>query len=193
MHHVCTRCAQAVHRLGASAGLALILAGCGGAVPSSGDLAIPFRNPTAPIGVTSRYEDARFAGSWHVRGAYPLDDALRRVERLGDGSTWALEMRRCAPGGACTTEVTRWVAEVDVPGADTFRDPAGGPARRAVIVWVDDGFRTAAVGDADGRFAWVLDRAPTGGADRIAAARRVLEFSGFDLREMRMRPQCARS
>ena len=189
MHQACTSCAQAVHRLGASAGLALILAGCGGAVPSSGDLAIPFRNPTAPIGVTSRYEDVRFAGAWHVRGAYPLDDALRRVERLGDGPVWALEMQRCEAHGACKITVTRWAAEVDVPGADTLRNPEGGPARRAVVVWVDDGYRTAAVGDADGRFAWVLDRSPTGGADRIAAARRVLEFSGFDLREMRMRPQ----
>jgi apolipoprotein D and lipocalin family protein len=56
------------------------------------------------------------------------------------------------------------------------------------VLWVDDGFRTAAVGDPAGRFAWVLDRQPAGGADRIEAARRMLAFGGFDLSAMQMRP-----
>ncbi|WP_415919978.1 lipocalin [Tateyamaria sp. SN6-1] len=186
MHRAYTECAQAVHRFGICA--VLILAGCGADAPVSGDVTIPVRNPTAPIGVTSRYDDARFAGLWHVRGAYPRDADLVTVERVPEGPAWAFVMRACDAQGACQSLRTTWPARGDQPGADVVADPAGGPVRRPVVVWVDEGFRTAAVGDAEGRFAWVLDRAPQGGADRIRAARQVLEFSGFDLRDMQMRP-----
>ena len=84
--------------------VAVMLAGCSGTVPSVDDVTIPFRNPTAPIGVTSRYDDALFAGSWHVRGAFPLDADLVQVKRLADaadGPVWELLGRSCTVGGDC--------------------------------------------------------------------------------------------
>ena len=158
-----------------------------------------FRDQSAPIGVTSRYSDARFAGVWHVRGAFAVDADLVTVQRQGsapDATVWRLVSRQCPPDGRCAEMTTLWPAAVDLPGADRLRnlavgpagEPKGGPERRAVVLWVDAGFRTAAVGDPAGRFAWVLDRKPDGGADRIEAARQVLAFSGFDLSTMEMRP-----
>ncbi|WP_299691142.1 lipocalin [uncultured Tateyamaria sp.] len=191
MHRACFGRAWAASGFGAWAVLVWGLTACAPLGPTTGSVAIPYRNPTAAIGVTSRYDDARFAGLWYVRGAYPVDADLRLVERRADapeGPLWTLTSRRCVSAGACVEGVAHWPAETDVPGADVLSDPQGGPARRAVVVWVDDGFRTAAVGGADGRFAWVLDRAPRGGADRIAAGRQVLAFSGFDLKDMRMSP-----
>lgn len=179
-------------RSAAWATLALALVACGPGVPDVGDGAIPFRNPTAPIGVTSRYDDARFAGVWYVRGVLDRNGALTQVERRANaagGATWLLYRQACAADGAqCPVVAEVWPARVDVPGADVIVDPTGGDDARAVVVWVDDGYRTAAVGDEGGAFAWVLDRSPQGGGDRIKAARAVLEFSGFDLSAMRMGP-----
>lgn len=182
-----------LHRIGACVlrgvflcGSLAILAACA-ATPDGGT----YRDQNALIGVTSRYDDDRFAGVWHVRGAYPLDARLVQVQRLSGaaaGPVWELVEQMCDASGTCEQVRTAWPVETEVPGADRLDDPGGGPARRAVVMWVDEGFRTAAIGDPSGSFAWVLDRAPRGGADRIVAARQVLEFNGFDVDAMEMRP-----
>ncbi|MEL7261681.1 MAG: lipocalin [Pseudomonadota bacterium] len=188
VHRADTRRAQAVYRFGAAAVLAMVLAGCV-AERAVVDDAIALRNPTAPIGVTSRYDDARFAGPWFVRGVISRGPAPLRIERraVADDVIWRFEQEVCATdGGPCRITREDWRAETDVPGADLVLNPNGGEDLRPVVVWIDEGYRTAAVGDAAGRFAWVLDRAPQGGADRIAAAQQVLAFSGFDPAQMRM-------
>jgi len=161
----------------------LALAGCA-AVPD----APTFRDQAAPIGVTSRYADAAFAGTWHVRGAYPLDAQLTQVQRLANPPAWELVARTCEPNGDCEEVGTLWTVSGGTPGADILADPGAERNRRTAVIWIDEGFRTAAVADPAGQFAWVLDRAPRGGADRIKAARQVLAFSGFDLTAMEMRP-----
>lgn len=192
MHTRYTTCAQRVHRFGLFALMAMALAGCAMDGAPTGDGAIPFRNPTAPIGVTSRYDDSRFAGIWYVRGVVDRGVSPVQIERRADGAgsvNWIVSRAVCATdGGPCNVAGEVWTATTDVPGADVITDPRTGSTQRPVVVWVDADYRTAAVGDEGGAFAWVLDRAPRGGADRIKAARQVLEFSGFDLRQMRVGP-----
>ncbi|WP_299624091.1 lipocalin family protein [uncultured Tateyamaria sp.] len=163
--------------------LPLVLVAC-----TSEPLRETFRDPSASIGITSRFDAARFAGTWHVRGAYPLDAQLTQVQRFVDGPAWELVARTCEPNGDCEEVGTVWQVDGGSPGAEVLADPWGAADRRAAVLWLDEGFRTAAIGDPSGQFAWVLDRAPRGGADRIKAARQVLAFSGFDLNAMEMRP-----
>lgn len=59
-----------------------------------------------------------------------------------------------------------------------------GSTARLVVMWVDEGFRTAAVGDADGRWAGIIARDRRGGDDRIVAAREILDFNGWDLSKL---------
>lgn len=73
-------------------------------------------------------------------------------------------------------------------GRYALRDPSGTADRTLWVLWVDDGFRTAAVGTPDGRWGWILDRSTSGGADRIAAAREVLDFNGYDLTHLAKQP-----
>ncbi len=61
---------------------------------------------------------------------------------------------------------------------------AHGGGQTLVVMWVDDGFRTAAVGDAAGTWAAVIDRARPGGADRVEAAREILDFNGWDVSQI---------
>ena len=49
------------------------------------------------------------------------------------------------------------------------------------VLWVDESYRTAVIGTPNGRAAWILNRDPAIPADRLAAAREMLDFNGYDL------------
>ena len=53
------------------------------------------------------------------------------------------------------------------------------------VLWLDADNRTAAIGAPDGRIGWIMDRSPRGGADRIAAAREIMEWQGYDMARMK--------
>jgi apolipoprotein D and lipocalin family protein len=52
------------------------------------------------------------------------------------------------------------------------------------ILWSDFARRTMAIGTPDGSFGFILDRNPTGGEDRIAAALDILQWMGYRTEEM---------
>ena len=56
------------------------------------------------------------------------------------------------------------------------------------VLWVDADYRTLAVGTPDGRFGFILNRDGALPPDRLAAAREILEWNGYDL--ARLRPVC---
>jgi apolipoprotein D and lipocalin family protein len=62
----------------------------------------------------------------------------------------------------------------------------GGEMRAFWVLWVDEGFRTAVLGNPDGTFGWIVDRSTRGGADRIRAAREILDFNGYNVSQLRM-------
>ncbi|MGB0440872.1 MAG: hypothetical protein ACPGFC_12345, partial [Paracoccaceae bacterium] len=70
----------------------------------------------------------------------------------------------------------------DLPGVFTL--DYGENTRQMVVVWVDEGFRTAALATRDGSYAVIVDRAKTGGGDRIVAAKSVLAHNGFAVARM---------
>tara|TARA_R110002049_G_scaffold140930_7_gene302365 strand:- start:16655 stop:17206 length:552 start_codon:yes stop_codon:yes gene_type:complete len=165
---------------------ALILVGCGGK-PAPQPAGV-YRDTTALIGATSRYDAARFAGVWQVRAAYPGDESLRAVALIDRGGpVFQHAVRACPAGGDCQDLGHLWRASVEGPGRYTVKDPQTGADRKLWVLWVDEGFRTAVVGTPDGRFGWILDRNTSGGADRITAAREILDFNGYDLSQLQVR------
>jgi apolipoprotein D and lipocalin family protein len=52
------------------------------------------------------------------------------------------------------------------------------------VLWVDEGYRTAVVGQPSGQAGWILNRDPAIPADRLRAAREILEWNGYDLRRL---------
>ncbi len=158
-----------VHRRVAACGLVLaaMLAGCTpAAAPPS---AIPLRNPTAPLGGTTRFNVNDFAGDWHT---------VVCLGRCADHARYAV---------ATDGVFLRQTAEGTVPylqsGPGVLRQNGGGGT--LVVMWVDEGFRTAAVGDADGAWAAVIDRRVGGAADRLTAATEILDFYGWDVSQLR--------
>lgn len=101
------------------------------------------------------------------------------------GGLPAASVRFVAAGDAMVVERGFWAL---VPGRYSVTGPGrmarkGGPD--VWVLWVDDGFRTAAIGTPDGRFGWIMDRSATPAPDRLKAAREILEWQGYDLSQLR--------
>tara|TARA_R110000868_G_scaffold18172_3_gene78742 strand:+ start:1480 stop:1962 length:483 start_codon:yes stop_codon:yes gene_type:complete len=160
-----------------------MLAGCAQVPPTTG-----YRDASIIIASTTRFEPQRFAGDWVVRAAYPQDANLRGVTARQDGAAFTLAWHRCNAASQCGTVAEVWPARAMGQGRYVLRDPSGTADRTLWVLWVDDGFRTTAIGTPDGGWGWILDRSSTGGADRIAAAREVLDFNGYDLTRLAIQP-----
>lgn len=167
-------CVQALRRVRACAACLLsacVLAACDVQSPPSGVSEIPFRNPTAPIGGTTRFDAMRFAGVWHVVASFgPPDPAAPTF--LVEGAPRGVVAR----DRACET-CPPVIYDVAAPGV--LKPVEGGET--LVVMWVDADFRTAALGTASGSRGAILDRVPGGSADRVTAARQILSFYGWDL------------
>ena len=134
-----------------------------------------FRDTTVAISSSTRFEAARFAGDWHIVAAFSSRA----------GGLPAASVRFVAAGDAMVVERGFWAL---APGRYSVTGPGrmarkGGPD--VWVLWVDDGFRTAAIGTPDGRFGWIMDRSATPAPDRLKAAREILEWQGYDLSQLR--------
>ncbi|MCZ0812488.1 MAG: lipocalin family protein [Pseudomonadota bacterium] len=154
----------------------LFLAACASAPTGPG-----YRDTGQPLSVTTRSDHARLSGDWVLRATTPPTPEMAGLIAVGynPGETdrFTFTRRVCDADGACETRRVTRTATVLGPNRWRLSGPSG--ALELWVVWVDEGYRTAAIGTPDGSFGWVLDRAPSGGADRITAAREILEFNGY--------------
>jgi apolipoprotein D and lipocalin family protein len=123
----------------------------------------PLRDPAAPLGATTRYDAALFAGPWRVVASTAPE--LRGTLVVSP-----------APGGVTFEGALRGAYIAEAQGV--LRDANG---RRLVVMWVDETFRTAALGAADGSFAALIAREPVVPADKRAAAFEIFDFYGWDV------------
>jgi apolipoprotein D and lipocalin family protein len=129
-----------------------------------------FRDPSANIGVTTRFDPVRFSGDWHVvarfneTGKTPARDAIAVSY---DPSTFRIVMVG-----------TDGVQTFAYNGSAALRPKVGEPL---VVMWVDEGFRTAVLGTPSGKVGYVLDRKPKPSPDRYKAATEILTFYGWDI------------
>ncbi|MCG3268994.1 lipocalin family protein [Yoonia sp. I 8.24] len=161
--------------------LLFALAGC--AAPTV------YRDATAPISSTALFEPARYAGRWHEVARFPVSfqkDCAGATADYGvqpDGSLSVLNICRNADG----TERTRITGSTEVVGPGRFIVRFDGVPFVAAdywVLWVDEGYRTAVVGSPNGTSGWILNRDPEIPADRLRAARDILEFNGYDISQL---------
>ena len=161
-----------MHRL--ILGLTLFVAACTPPMPAA------FRNTSVPITSVALFDPARFAGHWEM------------VASVG-AKTCALDVVVATAGlldlaqRSCLGPVTHNVAQITGPGRFT---PKGG-ANKGVehwVMWVDQTYRTAVIGTVAGEFGMILNRDRAIPADRMQAAREILDWNGYDLTRLEMRP-----
>ncbi len=161
--------------------LALALTACGSA----------YRDTSVAMTSMALFEPEKYAGLWYEVASFPTvfqagcSHTRAEYTARSDG---AIGVRNtCRKDGAETVIDGR--ATVTGPGRLSVRLAGVPVAAPYWVLWVDGGYRTAVVGVPSGKAGWILNRTPEIAPDRLAAARRVLEFNGYDLEALRMTEQ----
>lgn len=141
-----------------------------------------YRDSAAQISSRATIDWTRMAGNWTTVGSFGQDGPWANGDQIdlawqnpGSG-----RLTRSGPAG-------RDARPIAVSGPGRFR--ASGIAadpRPFWVLWVDESYRTAVVGTPDGSFGYVLNRDASPPADRLEAARRVLDFNGYDLARLQV-------
>ncbi len=165
----------------------LLLAGCAAAPGEEvGGLFEVYRNRDVPIASQANFEAARYLGTWYEVARFPVPFEAGCV---GVTAEYALisegvisVKNTCRNLDGTVRSVIEGRGEIVGRGRFeiTFPSVPFGAADYWVL-WVDEGYRTAVVGAPNGRSGWILNREPTIPADRLAAAREILDFNGYDL------------
>ncbi len=161
--------------------LCLILAACAPRSVADGGV---YRVATAPIYSNAVFDTRRLEGTWAQVAAFSSD-----------------EKKRCRPGdatfgsasGAAAVSYRLCLSGQEITGAGPIA--ATGPGRFGVgssdatgevwwVLWVDEGYRTMAIGTPSGAFGFILNRGGTLPVDRLNAAREVFDFNGYDLEKL---------
>lgn len=161
------------------------LASCAAVAPS-------YRDTSVPITSSTRFDAARYAGQWYEIASFPT---IFQRGCTGTNATYTATdtpgtlgvLNRCMRDGK-PVQITG-SAVVDGPGRLKVRLQGVPVAAPYWVLWVDEDYQTAVVGVPSGRAGWILNRTPTLRADRLQAAREVLEFNGYDLGQLEMTPQ----
>jgi len=174
-----------MHRLILAAVFALGLAGCAGG-PGG------YRDASVTVASAAAFDPARYAGQWYEIARFPVPF------QTGCTDTVAVYAPR-QDGGLDVTNTCRvdgrirrieGGARVVGPGRLEVRfDTVPFLAAPYWVLWVSEDYRSAVVGVPSGRAGWILHRDPVMPADRLAAAREVLDFNGYDVDRLVMTPQ----
>jgi apolipoprotein D and lipocalin family protein len=146
------------------------------------------RDASAPISSTTRLDSSRLTGDWYeILYGYVSSDGPRYVY-----SRIPFIIERVAPEklNVSYPNATE-VDDFEWNGGDLGRfDAVSQNRRRNVwVLWIDEDHQTVVLGNPQGSFAQILNRTPTLRADRLQAAKDILEFNGYDLSQLKMTPQ----
>jgi apolipoprotein D and lipocalin family protein len=159
-------------------GLCALLAGCGG-------IASGYRDQSVTIASSAGFDPSRYLGRWYEVARYPnpfQSNCAGSVVDYTDGGGGEILVRNACLGASGTViDEISGTARVVGPGRLSVRLDGVPVAAPYWVLWVDEGYRTAVVGQPNGRAGWVLNREPAIPQDRWIAAREVLDFNGYDL------------
>lgn len=147
----------------------LALAGCAGTPATTG-----FRDGAQQISSAAAFDPGRFADVWHVAAAYGAEarcGPLAETWTLTGAGRYRVTGTACGPNGA-----RAFLTEARVTGPGRITRDGG----ELWVLWTDADYRVAVIGTPSGDFARLLSRTPEVRPDLMVAARKVLEFNGYD-------------
>jgi apolipoprotein D and lipocalin family protein len=135
-------------------------------------------------------------GTWHVRqqitGAWPRGAGTVQISADGGALILSEVATACNADNLC--EPATFVTRYEPTRHGRFRKIMQGDARSGLngpdalwVLWMDYDRRTFVAGDPSGSYAAIFDHQPTGGADRIVAARDILVWFGYDISRLEER------
>lgn len=141
----------------------LLLAACGAAPAPQAS----FRDAGVPIYSAAAYDPAQLAGTWTEVAAFGAERSCRpgALQVAGGTARWRL----CGAGQGAGAVVPAGPGRFEIGGRVWW------------LLWADADNRTLVFGAPDGRLGLVLDRTGGVSADRLAAAREILDWNGYDV------------
>ena len=173
---------------GAAALLLILLGACTGGDTTSPS-PVTFRDTTAQIASQTDVTADRMTGRWFVRQVYTGQPGRPRELQFAAQPGGALLMsvpEVICPGAFCTREMVQ--LRLDPSGPGRWRATAAQPflpGGEVWVLWMDFDSRTMALGTPAGTYGMILDQGRDGGGDRIAAAREIMEWFGYDMERLR--------
>lgn len=161
---------------------ALLLAACTAAPPPPGGV---FRR-AVPIYSNATFDIARMAGRWHQSAAFAAPAAAPCTGGIAVDGTLSATGTLCLNGQVLPV-AGRFMAAG--PGRVRLAGADGTPAQDWWMLWVDADYRTLAIGTPSGDWGMVLNRGGPVPPDRLAAARELFGFNGYDLTRLVTLPQ----
>ena len=174
----------------------LLLAACAKPLPDEpvGQLFEVYRDRSVPIGSAALFSPDKYLGTWYEVARFPVPfeagcvGVTAEYSKLPEGGLSVKNTCRNPDGTVRSTIEGR--ADIVGPGRLKVAFPSiPFGASDYWVLWVDEGYRTAVVGTPNGRSGWILNRDPKIPADRLIAAREVLDFNGYDLGRLVEVPQ----
>ena len=152
-----------------------------------------YRNSSVQMTSMAVFDAERYAGLWYEVARFPAPFQKGCTNTEAEYAVIApgtLSVRNsCMKDGRLS--VIEGKAEVVGPGRLKVRLGNIPFAGDYWVLWVDEGYRTAVVGAPSGKVGWILNRTPNIPADRLNAARQILDFNGYRLSELVMTEQVA--
>ena len=147
-----------------------------------------FRPATAPIYSNAVFAVERVAGRWDQVAAFSGPDPLGcnsgYAAFLPLDGTLQVDYQLCLAGQM----VTGGGAIVPTgPGRFSIKGDTG-IGQDWWVLWVDESYRTLAIGNPSGTFGFILNRGQALPSDRMIAAREVFDFNGYDVRKLVLFP-----
>ncbi len=153
-----------------------------------------YRDKSVPIASKAVFDPDRYLGTWYEVARYPVIfergcvGVTATYGKNADGTVSVLNI--CKNTDGTVKNRIEGSAEIVGPGrlAVSFPSVPFG-ASDYWVLWTDESYMTAVVGAPNGKSGWILNRDPKIPADRLAAARDVLDFNGYDLSRLMEVPQ----
>lgn len=168
--------------------LAFILLGLAACTPAQiAETPVPvFRNTAAQIASQTDVSAARMAGNWVIRQSFAnhgYSGVRLTIDVLPDDALQVSFPRQICVDAQCIMQAGPLVLLRSTgPGRWMPVDPPQyWPSGELWVMWMDFDSRTAAIGTPSGEFGWIMDKNPTGGRDRIIAARDIMDWFGYDM------------
>lgn len=147
-----------------------------------------YRDDSVTIASSANFDASRYLGRWYEVARYPnpfQSDCAGSIAEYSAGEGNILVRNICLDANGQPTAQIEGTATDEGLGRLSVRLDGVPVAAPYWVLWVDEGYRTAVVGAPNGRVGWILNRDPDIPADRLAAAREVLDFNGYDLTQLR--------
>lgn len=161
--------------------LLLVLAACAAQMPEP-EPRFSYRREGAAIYSNAVLDPARLAGDWRQVAAFAADKSgctpgKVRFGRISAGQL-SLSADLCLSGAR---EVFQGQAAMPAAGRIIPQGAGGLIGVPWWILWADSDMRTLVIGTPKGETGFILERSDTLPADRLKAARDVLDWNGYEL------------